>query len=572
MKELKFGLSKKLIILSLLPVIIIAVVSIFNASLILKSNIQNAVEDSLRNTAVLLEETYDNKYQGDFKLNDKGELSKGAATIKDDYSILDEVNSKTGIVSSLYYGDTVYLTSIVNKENYKRISGEQAPEVAVETVLTEGTAYLDTESIIQGEAYYGYYYPIANKKGQVIGMMFTAKNASEIKKSISLGIISLVGITALVLLLSSGIIIFITKRLIKSIVAVEENLSKVATGNLVVDINPAILKRRDEIGKLAHSTMNLSESLSKLISNIVGSSVQLTLSASGLDQRLSDASTTTHEVSMAVQEIAGGINEQADETQNVHNYMQHIGEMIENIRRAIEGLKGNVGQITVYEEEATVIVGELEVSNSKTVEAVGQIAEQTTTTNNSVKRINEVVEIITSIAEQTNLLSLNATIEAARAGEAGKGFAVVAKEIQTLAEQCTMAAKEIKVITGEIVGHSDLAVNSMKHVKDIVDEQDHKLIATKSKFWEISNMIQESNQEMLDIDNKILILDEAKIKIIESVQKLSTVAQENAAGIEEMTAAIEELNSNNQEMNDAAHEVHSLSEHLKKEVSIFKVK
>ncbi|MBU3803643.1 MAG: hypothetical protein H9872_02635, partial [Candidatus Cellulosilyticum pullistercoris] len=62
MKGLKFGLSQRLIILSLVPVIIIAVVSILSASFILKSNIQGAVEDSLRNTAVLLEETYNNKY------------------------------------------------------------------------------------------------------------------------------------------------------------------------------------------------------------------------------------------------------------------------------------------------------------------------------------------------------------------------------------------------------------------------------------------------------------------------------------------------------------------------------
>lgn len=572
MKGLKLGLSKKLIILLLFPVIIIAVVSILNASFTLKSNIQSAVEDSLRNTAVLLEETYDNKYQGDFKLNDKGELAKGAATIKDDYSVLDEVSSKTGILSSVYFGDTVYLTSIVNKENYKRINGEKALEAVVETVLGEGETYLETEHMIQNESYYGYYHPIANKKGQVIGMIFTAKNASEIDKSITLGIINIASVTTLILLLASGIVAVITKSLVKSIGVVEENLSKVATGNLVVDINPAILKRKDEIGNLAYSTINLSKSLSKLIGNVIESSERLALSARDLNQRSSEVSTTTHEVSMTIQEIAGGVNTQADETQNVHTYMERMGEMIENIRSAIKHLKGNVGQMTVCEEEATVIVGELEASNSKTLEAVRQIAEQTTTTNHSVKRINEVVGIITGIAGQTNLLSLNASIEAARAGEAGKGFAVVAKEIQVLAEQCNIAAKEIKVITGELVAHSDLTVKTMENVKVIVDEQDNKLIDTKSKFEEINSMIQQSNQEMLHIDDKTLVLNEEKTKIIESIQKLSAVAQENAAGTEETTAATEELNSNNQEITNAAHELNKLSEALKQEVGIFKVK
>lgn len=559
-------------VLSLVPVIVIAVVSILNASFTLKSNIQGAVEDSLRNTAVLLEETYDTKYQGDFKLNDKGELCKGAAMIKDDYSVLDEVNSKTGILSSLYFRDTIYLTSIVNKENYKRINGEKALEAVSESVLEKGEAYLDTECIIEGESYYGYYYPLVNKKGEVIGMLFAAKNKSEINKSISLGIINIVGVTVLILLLVSGIVAVITKRLFKSIAAVEKNLSKVATGNLIVEINPGILKRRDEIGKLAHSTVNLSESLSKMIGSVISSSEQLALSARDLDKRAGEASQTTHEVSTTIQEIAGGVNTQADETQSVHTYMESIGEMIGNIRRAIKDLKENMGQMTVCEEEASIIVRELEGSNSRTLEAVRQVAEQTTMTNNSVKRINEVIGIITNIAEQTNLLSLNASIEAARAGDAGRGFSVVAKEIQGLAEQCNVAAKEIKVITGELVAHSDLTVKTMEHVKVIVDEQDNKLIDTKLKFGEIDSRIEQSNQEMLHIDDKTTVLNEAKTKIIESVQRLSAVAQENAAGIEETTAATEELDSNNKEMINAAHELNRLSEELKQEVSIFKVK
>ena len=572
MKGLKFGLSQRLIILSLVPVIIIAVVSILSASFILKSNIQGAVEDSLRNTAVLLEETYNNKYQGNFKLNEKGELCKGATMIKNDYSILDEVSSKTGILSSLYFGDTVYLTSIVDKESYRRINGEQASEEVIEVVLGEGKAYLDTEYMIQGESYYGYYYPIANKKGEVIGMLFTAKNASEINRSIRLGIINIIGVTVLILLLASSIVILITKRLVRSIGVVEESLSKVAIGNLVIDIHPSILKRRDEVGKLAHSTMYLSKSLGKLIGNIMTSSEKLALSAKDLSERSGMSSTTTQELSITIQEISSGVNAQADETQNVHTYIEHIGEMIENIRRAMEELKGSVEQMTVCEDEATVIVAELEASNSNTLGAVRQIAEQTTTTNHSVKRINEVVGIITNIADQTNLLSLNATIEAARAGEAGKGFSVVAKQIQGLAEQSNKAAKEITDITTELITHSDLTVKTMEQVKVIVNEQDNKLIDTKSKFEEINCLIRQSNQEMLLIDEKILVLNEAKAKIIESVQRLSAVAQENAAGLEETTASTEEFNSNNQEMTKAAYSLNELSEELKQEVNIFKVK
>jgi len=83
-------------------------------------------------------------------------------------------------------------------------------------------------------------------------------------------------------------------------------------------------------------------------------------------------------------------------------------------------------------------------------------------------RIGEVVQLILSIANQTNLLALNATIEAARAGEAGKGFAVVASEVKTLASQTASATEEIRSQIGAIQSVSDMAVDAISNVNEII--------------------------------------------------------------------------------------------------------
>jgi methyl-accepting chemotaxis protein len=64
-------------------------------------------------------------------------------------------------------------------------------------------------------------------------------------------------------------------------------------------------------------------------------------------------------------------------------------------------------------------------------------------TNESSRKIIDIIGVIDGIAFQTNILALNAAVEAARAGN-GRGFAVVAAEVRTLAQRSAAASKEVK--------------------------------------------------------------------------------------------------------------------------------
>ena len=569
-KVKKSGIVRRQMLLSLMPVIIAMVVSVILSAISMKGIIQNEVENSLRSSAIVIERSYDSRYPGQYKLDDSGRLFKGAEALKDDNVILDQILKKTDIISSLYYGDTVFLTSYVSGKQGRRIIGNKADSKAVEKVLTQGEEFFDKNWEIDGEKYFAYYYPIMGTTGEPVGMFFTAQKRGVVQAKISKSAINLLLIGLIIVILTSIVIVPLAKHLVNGLDEVEKNLQLVAKGNLGVKVADAILKRPDEIGSLAVSTEQLNQSLTKMVGSIVESSGKLDGSASGLQVMSEQSSQTCEEVSKTIQEIANGINIQAEETKNVNDYIKNMGEEITSISEKIQYIKDNSENIDRSQKEANSIIKELESYNGNTLESVEHIGTQAFKTDESVKNIQSAVQIITSIADQTNLLSLNASIEAARAGDAGRGFAVVAKEIQVLAEQCNKSAKEIENIASQLVENSSLTVDAVKVVKKNVDEQNNMLLSTKAKIKEINQMIEESDGAIGEINGQIETLNGEKEHILNSAQNLSDIAEGNAAGIEETTASVQEMNASSQELAESAKALMDVTIGIRNEINQFK--
>lgn len=274
-----------------------------------------------------------------------------------------------------------------------------------------------------------------------------------------------------------------------------------------------------------------------LIKNSQLSSEELTYFSNQIREEIENNRRNITEISQAMEEVAGGADEQAGVAQRLAESFQALNELAGDIKLAAqEGVK-LAEEAKIMQEECEKAINQLLVDMRQTTDSNETSAKEVYELAGQVDQVNRFVEVLTEIAEQTNLLALNAAIEAAKAGEAGRGFAVVADEIRKLASQSAQSSQEIKQIAKAIKEQAQKVAEEVKESTNLVKGNLVKGQEALGVMRQVSEAFVRVVQALGTVsgraENQVERLQATNIE----ATRVAAVSQETAASVEEVSAS-----------------------------------
>lgn len=321
--------------------------------------------------------------------------------------------------------------------------------------------------------------------------------------------------------------VFLSRSMSRGVSDITRTLDKASSGDFTATI---MVKRRDELGKIAGSISNMTDSIRDLIVQMKEVMETVKGATGQVSENTERLISSSDEISEAISEIEHGVTMQAGDAQVCVTQINELSDQIGIVYRYTD-------EITKISEDANATIGdgllvmnELHDKSKATEDITHAIWQDIESLSEQTRSIGDFANVINEIAEQTNLLSLNASIEAARAGEAGRGFAVVAEEIRKLADQSLKAANEIGGIVDRIQQQTGRTVEAVNKAGEIVASQNESLDSTLDAFHIVNDRVKSMADNLTRIMEGMSDVEKVKKEAVSSIMNISAVAEQTSAG------------------------------------------
>jgi methyl-accepting chemotaxis protein len=301
------------------------------------------------------------------------------------------------------------------------------------------------------------------------------------------------------------------------------------------------LKNSTDVAKSAEEVASAAEELSSAVSEINRSGAQIMVAIEQIRKGAEVQSSASEESAAAITQIEKGAEIAQDRATVGTGKIVAMKSLLAINKTSIDALISGVS--------ASATGSRVSIKQIKDLELVA-------------RRIDKIVDAITTVSIQTNMLAVNGSIEAARAGEFGKGFVVVATDIRNLAHDSAENADRIKDLVKAVQDQIGIVGRDLDEIVITAISEVEKAKSSTANLILIENdiaMVETGQNEILTASTEIAT---AIGQVKKGIEQISSAAQQADKAATESAAAARQQSQGAEELAAAIEEIASLADEL----------